>query len=105
MPAFDITKPGSCSHRSRVVSERMSGEDGMAISSIGIRRDVTVLGVDIASRSWGDIGTAILSFAPGIKPAWTVCRTDVIAWPQSSLMPEILAEVIDRFMLTTGANA
>lgn len=77
----------------------------MATLSAVSANELTVLGIDLASRSWRDVGSAILSFTSGNEPAWTVCRTNVIAWPNTPLFPEAIAREIDRFVLKTGVSA
>jgi hypothetical protein len=67
--------------------------------------ELTVLGIDLASKSWSDNGSAILSFTAGTEPVWTACRIEAILWPDMPLSPETLAKEIDQFMLTTRCHA
>jgi hypothetical protein len=66
---------------------------------------ISTLGVDLACRSWQDTGTALLSFAPGDRPAWHAVRSGVIPWPAKPVSAEAMAEVIDSFALQHKVEA
>ena len=59
--------------------------------------ELTVIGIDLAYKTWGDVGSATLTFVAGDSPAWRAGRVDVIAWPGGQLSPAAMAEAIDRF--------
>lgn len=62
----------------------------------------TVLGIDVASASWSDVGAAALDFhdhrISAIVPA-------PIAWPGTPLTPEALAFAIDNFARKNSVSA
>lgn len=66
---------------------------------------IRVLGVDLASRRWRDVGTAVLTLAPsgewiaGVVPS-------AIEWPNKGPMtPTVLAGVIHDFVVANGIAA
>lgn len=64
-----------------------------------------VLGIDLASRSWRDNGSAILSFTPTPDPSWKAVRYGVIDWPAVELTPAAMADVIERAVTDYGLSA
>jgi hypothetical protein len=68
------------------------------------RSRVAVLGVDLASRSWKDNGSALISFE-GRPPGWVEARTDVVRWPALPLSPQAMAQVLDAYALEHGVSA
>ena len=57
----------------------------------------SVLGVDLASKRWRDIGAALLTFTPEER-SWKKIVPSVIPWPnEKALTPTALAEAIDNF--------
>lgn len=68
-------------------------------------RALTVVGIDLANKSWGNNGSATLSFTVGPDASWTECRTDAIAWPGERLTADRMVAVIDRFMREVGGSA
>jgi hypothetical protein len=68
---------------------------------------VTVLGIDLAHKSWADCGTAQLAFAPDATgPAgWTAAATNVVPWPESPVSVAAMAAAIDATALEAGAAA
>ena len=59
--------------------------------------ELTVLGIDLACKSWKDNGSATLTFSSGAGGPWTGCQTGVIPWPAGDLCPAAMAEVIDDY--------
>lgn len=58
----------------------------------------SVLGVDVASKSWRDVGSALVTFVPGNCKSWTKVDPGVVPWPLSSpLTAASLAKTIDAF--------
>lgn len=56
-----------------------------------------VLGIDMASRSWEDNGSAIVRFTTGADAQWNDVDYRCVKWPTSNrLSPESMAEVIQR---------
>lgn len=68
-------------------------------------RSVRVLGIDLARRSWRDIGSTILSFTTGDESVWDACHIDAISWPDLPMSPDTIADTIDHFTLATGCAA
>ncbi len=56
-----------------------------------------VLGIDVASRSWADNGSAVLEFH---ADAVTQVTAGAIAWPAAALTPNALAAAIDAYART-----
>jgi hypothetical protein len=59
----------------------------------------TVLGIDLACRTWQDTGTALLSFTAGDSQRWQTARCSVISWPAEPVSAEAMSKVIDAFAL------
>jgi len=77
----------------------------MPCSGRNVAGQRVVVGLDLASRTWGDVGSAILSFTPGAAAVWQDCRTDIIRWPDGPLTPPALVASLDQFAREVGANA
>ena len=58
--------------------------------------NLTVLGIDLASKQWSDNGAAFITFTSGEQPAWTGVEYGCIDWPRSELTPASMAEAIER---------
>lgn len=56
-----------------------------------------VLGVDLASRSWRDIGFAEIAFDSGDPPSWGAAVPDCVVRPTTALTPHALADLIDEY--------
>ena len=54
----------------------------------------SVLGIDLACRSWDDIGSALVAFGDG---CFTDAMPGVLAWPTEALTPAAVARCIDVF--------
>lgn len=64
-----------------------------------------VLGIDLASKSWTDTGSAVLSFQAGDSPAWESIDYGCIAWPKLEVAPKAMADVIDKFARKNSVHA
>jgi hypothetical protein len=65
-----------------------------------------VLGVDLASKRWSDVGTALLTFAQDAPRAWRRAVPRAVPWPAgSALTPTALADVIDEFARENNVTA
>ena len=58
---------------------------------------VSVLGIDLACRSWADIGSALIAFD---QQRFTKAVPDAITWPAEDLTPSAVARAIDQFART-----
>lgn len=60
--------------------------------------DLNVLGIDLASRSWKDNGSAIIRFTTGEKAAWKSVECGCIYWQEQSKRPTAaeMAQVIEQ---------
>jgi len=68
--------------------------------------ELSVLGVDLASRSWVDNGTAILRFDVIDSPScWLEYQLGVIPWPARCIDAHCMAEAIERFVIEEGIAA
>jgi len=64
---------------------------------------VSVLGIDLASKSWRDNGSALLTFE---RERFVGARVPAISWPlERALTPAELAEVVDGFARAEGVAA
>ncbi len=63
-----------------------------------------VFGVDLASASWSDNGSAVLTFTVGGQ-TWNGIKIPALAWPDSQLTPAGMAKAIDDFALANGVAA
>lgn len=77
----------------------------MRCSEQSVPGERVVVGIDLASRTWGDVGSAILSFTVGANEGWQRCHTDVIRWPDGPLTPPALVASLDQFARGVGACA
>lgn len=68
-------------------------------------KSITVLGIDLASRSWEDNGTALLTFNPGETARFTNVAVNCLQWPAEPLSVERLAEKIYSFVRKNGVAA
>jgi hypothetical protein len=68
-------------------------------------RDVLVLGIDLASRRWDDIGTATLYFSSLNTSGWNACHVGPIRWPDEGLTSTAVALAIDEFAVKHGVSA
>lgn len=59
-----------------------------------LKRSTSVLGIDLACRSWKDIGSAVLAFD---RQGFTTAMPDAVAWPGENLTPSAVARAIDSF--------
>jgi hypothetical protein len=66
---------------------------------------ITVLGVDLAVKSWQDNGSALLSIEHDSSSHWTSCVVGAIEWPTQDLSASAMATAIDRAALTQQAAA
>ncbi|HEY0983598.1 hypothetical protein [Schlesneria sp.] len=57
-----------------------------------------VLGIDLASRSWQDNGSAILGFTSGDAAAWQTVECGCIDWPDIQLSPKSMAQTIEKIV-------
>lgn len=58
----------------------------------------SVLGVDVASARWRDVGNALVTFGHGSQNSWTTVAPGAVPWPVSSpLTAASLADSIDQF--------
>ena len=64
-----------------------------------------VLGVDLASKSWPDNGSAILSFECSPQPRWLSVEYGCIQWPNSDLTAIGMAEVIHSHVVEKKLDA
>ena len=63
---------------------------------------VAALGIDLASRSWRDNGSALLVFEDA---RFVDARVPAIVWPDAKLTPPLLADAIDAFARAEGVAA
>lgn len=59
-----------------------------------LKHSTSVLGIDLACRSWKDIGSALLAFD---RQGFTTALPDAVAWPGEELTPPAVARAIDSF--------
>lgn len=64
----------------------------------------SVMGIDLASRSWSDTGTALLEFDGPTGP-WTSAKTGVIDWPSGAVTAAAMADELDRAARTLEVSA
>lgn len=57
--------------------------------------DRSVLGIDLASRSWRDNGSAIIRFTTCEHAAWNSVDCGCIQWPTSNLSASAVAQTIE----------
>jgi hypothetical protein len=65
----------------------------------------TALGVDLACRSWRDVGFGRVSFDAADLPSWTEATPDCIPRPGEALTAARLASLIDRYAIDEGVGA
>ncbi len=58
-----------------------------------------MLGVDLACRSWADLGFAQLSFGPGPPATWTAAAPGCVERPEGLVTAEAVARLVDRYAL------
>ncbi len=66
--------------------------------------EVKVLGIDLACRSWSDIGTAVTTLR-GTPLTWHHCQINAIQWPDAPISSDQLATVILDFVMAKGISA
>jgi hypothetical protein len=64
-----------------------------------------VLGIDLASSSWKNNGSALLSFTSGNNPEWIQVEYNCISWPNLGITPEAMANTIENFVKQHGIHA
>ncbi len=64
-----------------------------------------VLGVDLASKSWSDSGSAILEFQISPQPKWLSAQYGCIEWPDCDLTSAAMAEVIHSYVAENMLDA
>jgi hypothetical protein len=68
-------------------------------------KSLSVLGIDLASRSWQDNGTALLTFERSETARFTKVAVNCLEWPDAPLSAEQLAGAIDSFVRKNGVVA
>lgn len=71
----------------------------------GISDSLRVLGVDLASRSWSDNGSAVLTFQSSPQPQWLSLEYGCIRWPASAVTATAMAEVIHSYVTEKRLDA
>jgi hypothetical protein len=66
--------------------------------------ELKVLGIDLASSSWRDNGSALVTFTTE-TPAWVSVRTACINWPKEELSASSMVGVIDQFVVENEIHA
>jgi hypothetical protein len=80
-----------------------SGDPPFALHAVS-GREQAVLGVDLASRRWSDIGTALVKLGDDGEPIEVV--TQAVRWPLGAPLTESrLARIVDRFVRAHGVAA
>jgi len=64
-----------------------------------------VLGIDLACRSWRDIGSASLTFRTGGESRWIDVAPGCLSWPNLELTPQNLAEAINYYAQNHNISA
>jgi len=57
---------------------------------------LAVLGIDLASRSWQDNGSAIVGFSTGEQKTWNSVECGCITWPTEVLSASAMAKTIEQ---------
>lgn len=66
------------------------------------KHPTSVLGIDLACRSWNDIGSASITFD---RQRFVKATPNAIAWPAEDLAPSAVARAIDSFARANGIAA
>ena len=91
----------------RTAAQSAASEQAISFRTQYVEAKVTksnlkVLGVDLASRTWADNGTALIEFEGN---NWISVQVKCIQWPGDELSPLAMATAIDRFAKKNDVSA